>query len=203
MFLNGRQIKVFRIEEHQRAEQDVRRVRTQLFALPQVFLLDAGHDVLRIIVEHGELFGDLVQTVGEALVVGIGKDVVDSTVLEQILLDAQHQIVDGVRCVFGAVRFSNLLHEQTQRVVELVGRKLKDFRLEWLPPDGALFEIGILCQDPLLPGVYAERVLETHVGVRLLDWLPWRFRRWFANLFALDAFVGGNLLLAVVVVGSR
>lgn len=40
-----RQIKVFGVEEHESAEQDVWRMSTKLFALPQVLLFHAGDNV--------------------------------------------------------------------------------------------------------------------------------------------------------------
>ena len=36
---------MFRVEEHQSAEENVRWMRSELFALPQMFFFDARHDV--------------------------------------------------------------------------------------------------------------------------------------------------------------
>lgn len=73
-----------------------------------------------IIVEHGELLGHLVQAVGERLKVQVREDVVDASVLVQVLLDAQYQVVDRVRRILAAVGLAHLLHKQTERVVELL-----------------------------------------------------------------------------------
>lgn len=47
------QIKMLGIEEHKRAEQHMRRMCAKLFALPQVLLLHARHDVF---CKNGENF---------------------------------------------------------------------------------------------------------------------------------------------------
>ena len=99
---------MLRVEKHQSAEQNVRRMRSELFALPQMFFFDASHDVFcehssinvktftnsikkiltRIVVENGKLLGDFIETVGELFVVPIGENVVDATVFVEILLDS-------------------------------------------------------------------------------------------------------------------
>lgn len=40
-----RQVKMFCVEEHQRTEQDVRRMGAKLFALPEMLLFDTSNDI--------------------------------------------------------------------------------------------------------------------------------------------------------------
>lgn len=72
-----------------------------------------------IIVEHRELPGHLVQTIGERLKVQVREDVINPSILVQVLLDAQYQVVDRVWRVLTSIGLSHLLHEQAQGVVQL------------------------------------------------------------------------------------
>src|SRR5688572_5818071 len=101
---------------------------------------------------------DRVQAISEPLVVEIGEDVIDSAALVQELLNSQTKVVDTVRGVTVAVRLPNLLNEQAHRDVQLVGRQLEQIGLEGLQPAiqlAGLLDLGILLEDPMLPGVDA------------------------------------------------
>ena len=69
---------------------------SELFALPEMFLLYPGHEVAELVDGKLELLHHLVQGGGEGVVVDVGEDVVDPGVLEEILLDAEDEVENGV-----------------------------------------------------------------------------------------------------------
>ena len=57
-------------------------MRAKLFRLPQMFLLNSGDKVSQLVDGQLEVLDNLVQGSCEGVVVHVGKDVVDTTVLE-------------------------------------------------------------------------------------------------------------------------
>ena len=103
---------------------------SQLFALPQMFLLYPGHEVAQLVDGQLELLHHLVQGGGKGVVVDVGEDIVDPGVLEEILLDAEDEVEDGVGSVGVPVGLLHLLDEHAEGEVELVRPELEDVRLE-------------------------------------------------------------------------
>ena len=73
-------------------------------------------------------------------------------------MNSERQVKDAVGRVRVAVGLLDLLDEQAEGVVELVGSKLQDVRLEGLhvPALGpSLLQLRVLADHPVLPGVDA------------------------------------------------
>ena len=72
-------------------------MRAKLFRLPQMFLLNSGDKVSQLVDGQLEVLDNLVQGSCEGVVVHVGKDVVDTTVFEQVLLRKRDIYVSSVK----------------------------------------------------------------------------------------------------------